>query len=932
MGIQRKACASSSRSSNLRTPARYTGGSVSSRSKTPGTFKTPRTPAARRTPRTPFTSTSITSASDSIASVIVAIVEGRGLARGEIGMASIDLKCPVLTMSQFSDTQRYVKTLTKLQILKPLEIILPSTACENGNATKLFQMVSDEFQHTTISTVQRRYFNETKGLQYINQLCLPDYRTVEMEVSAKYYCLATAAALLKYVEFIQNIMFAPASLKIVFKGSEHTTMIDAVTARNLELLENQRDPKSSHTLYGVLNYTHTPGGARMLRSNILQPSSDLETVTLRQDVVKELTEKEEVFYNLQGVMSKFLDVDHLISHCVQIPKVDSVKVAESNINTVICLKHILALVPVLHEFLKDCENPLLKAYCKTLEDARFELIMSKINLIIHEDTMYQKGTLPMRTQKCFAVKPKVNGLLDVARRAYTEIVDDITAMIRQLGQQYNLPMKSAFSTVRGFYIQLYCGGKDSFSAKDLPPVFLKVTKVKNTLNFTTPDLIKLNDRVENSLDEIYLMTNIVMKELLMSVRELISVLYKLSEIVSTLDMLLAFAHACTLSSYVCPEFTDTLAIKMGRHPVLEKIGAGSTVPNNTYAAEDCNFVVITGPNMSGKSTYLRQVALLQIMAQMGSFVPAEYASFRLTSHIFSRVGSDDDMETNSSTFTLEMKEINYITQNATNNSLIIIDELGRGTSAQEGVGICWAVCEHLLKTKAFTFFVTHFSELTAMDGLYANVENYFFEVHRSFSREGSCEKITYTHVMSRGKTQEKHYGLKLAGMSTMPGEVLQDAEQLAHHLDTLRKKNQAVDPEVSRQRAVFKLATKLLQLARNSRLEEHSLRTYLTKVKKKERKERRQTKENVQLTEEAQLAKTHRLAFQSAAIVYVYKRPFFHNLKRGDGEMRPGEGGAERWCLAWGWVLRQTGFSWAKPVISGSDRPPEHGSMRTVKK
>nr|KAG5709651.1 hypothetical protein BaRGS_027676 [Batillaria attramentaria] len=204
-------------------------------------------------------------------------------------MASIDLKFPVLTMSQFSDSQTYVKTMTKLQILKPLEIVLPNTACENGNVTKLFKMISDQFQQTTISTVQRRYFNETK---------------------------------------------------------------------------------------------------------------DLETVMMRQDVVRELTDKEEVFYNLQGVMSKFLDVDHIISLCVQIPKQDTVKTAESKITTVICLKHVLGLVTVLHDFLKDCENQLLKAYCK-----------------------------------------------------------------------------------------LYCGAKEHITAQDLPSIFIKVTKFKNTLNFTTADLI-----------------------------------------------------------------------------------------------------------------------------------------------------------------------------------------------------------------------------------------------------------------------------------------------------------------------------------------------------------------------------------------------------------------------------------------------------------
>ena len=230
----------------------------------------------------------------------------------------------------------------------------------------------------------------------------------------------------------------------------------------------------------------------------------------------------------------------------------------------------------------------------------------------------------------------MNGLLDVARRTYTETVDDITFLVKQFSKQYNLPLRSAFSSVRGFYIQLYCGGKEKVGAKDLPPAFIKVTKFKNTLNFTTADMLRMNDRVQNSLDEIYLMTNMVVTELLMSIREFISVLYKLSDIVSTLDMLLAFAHACTLSQYICPEFTDTLAVKLGRHPVLEKVTGSPTVPNNIYADEDSNFVLVTGPNMSGKSTYLKQVALLQIMAQVGSFVPAEYASFRLTSHIFSR--------------------------------------------------------------------------------------------------------------------------------------------------------------------------------------------------------------------------------------------------------------------------------------------------------
>ncbi|XP_041374859.1 mutS protein homolog 4-like isoform X2 [Gigantopelta aegis] len=799
----------------FRTPARD---SVS-RSKTPGSHCTP------------HGGTSTTPSADPTYTIVVALVEGRGLARGEIGMASLNLKSPVLVLSQFSDSQTYVKTVTKLQILQPLEIIMPNTACESGNMSKLFKLITDHFQYTSVSTVQRKYFNETKGLQYIRQLCLSECQAIEMEVSAKYYCLAATAALLKYVEFIQNIVFAPSSLKVVFKGSEHTTMIDAFTSKNLELLQNLRDPKSEHTLYGILNYTKTPGGARLLRSNILQPPCDLETINTRQEIVVELTEKEQIFYNLQSVIGRFIDIDHLISLCVQIPKQESVKTSDSKITNIIYLKHTLELVAPLLEFLKDCENPLLKAYCKSLEDSRFDAMIKSINSVIHEDTKYQKGALNMRTQKCFAVKPKVNGLLDLARRTYTEIVDDIVGVVKQLGEQYNLPLRTGFSTARNFYIQLYCGGSEQHSEENLPGVFLKVTKFKSTLSFTTTDLIQLNDRTKESLQEIYLMTNIVVTQLLTDIRDHVCCLYKLSECVSMLDMLLSFAHACTLSSYVRPEFTDTLAIKQGRHPILEKIGVDVPVPNNTYASEDSNFVIITGPNMSGKSTYLRQVALLQIMAQLGSFVPAEYASFRIADQIFSRIGSDDDMETNSSTFMLEMKEINYIVQNVTPTSVIIIDELGRGTSAEEGVGICYAVCEHLLKTKAYTFFVTHFMELTNLDNLYPNVENYFLEVQRSFSVEGNCEKIHYTHVLSKGKTKEKHYGLQLAEVSTIPHSVIADAKNISVKLEEQKKRNMTTDPENQRQRSVFKLGIALVQVAKNSRLDHDSLKSYLQNLK-----------------------------------------------------------------------------------------------------
>ncbi|CAI8056057.1 MutS protein homolog 4 [Geodia barretti] len=269
-----------------------------------------------------------------------------------------------------------------------------------------------------------------------------------------------------------------------------------------------------------------------------------------------------------------------------------------------------------------------------------------------------------------------------------------------LSSKYNLPIKVCGSNSRGFYMQLYtgAGAPPELDVDNLPSDFMKISKNRNTINFSTADLLRLNDRAQEATKEIYVMTNVVVNELIKDLRSNIGCLYKLAECVSMLDMLHSFAKSCTLSSYVRPEFTDTLAVKQSRHPILDIISF-NLVPNNIFASRESNFILITGPNMSGKTTYLKQVALLQIMAQVGSFVPAVYASFRVTSQIFSRVGSDDDISSNSSTFMLEMRELSYVLQNVSSNCLVIVDELGRGTSNEEGFGICHAVCEHLLTTK-----------------------------------------------------------------------------------------------------------------------------------------------------------------------------------------------------------------------------------------
>ncbi|XP_023607578.1 mutS protein homolog 4 [Myotis lucifugus] len=785
------------------------------------------------TPQMGYSATSSSAVSVHSPSVIVAVVEGRGLARGEIGMASIDLKSPQIILSQFADNTTYAKVITKLKILSPLEIIMSNTACVVGNSTKLFTLITENFKNVNFTTVQRKYFNETKGLEYIEQLCIAEFSTVLMEVQSKYYCLAAVAALLKYVEFIQNSVYAPKSLKICFQGSEQTAMIDSSSAQNLELLVNIQDSRNNHTLFGVLNYTKTPGGSRRLRSNILEPLVDIETINMRLDCVQELLQDEELFFGLQSVIARFLDTEQLLSVLVQIPKQDTVNAAESKITNLIYLKHTLELVDPLKIALKNCNTPLLRAYYGSLEDKRFGIILEKIKTVINDDARYMKGCLNMRTQKCYAVRSNINEFLDIARRTYTEIVDDIAGMISQLAEKYSLPLRTSFSSARGFFIQMTidCAALPN---DQLPSEFIKISKVKNSYSFTSADLIKMNERCQESLREIYHMTYMIVCKLLSEIYEHIHCLYKLSDTVSMLDMLLSFAHACTLSDYVRPEFTDPLATKQGWHPILERISVEKPccqpIP---YITEGSNFLIIPGPKYEWEIHIFKQIALCQIMAQIGSYVPAEYSSFRIAEQIFTRISTDDDIETNSSTFMKEMKEIAYILHNVNDKSLILIDELGRGTNTEEGIGICYAVCEYLLSLKAFTLFATHFLELCHIDAMYPNVENMHFEVQHVKNTSRNKEAILYTYKLSKGFTEEKNYGLKAAEVSSLPPSIVLDAKEITTQITRQILQYQRSTPEMERQRAVYHLATRLVQTARNSRLDPDSLRTYLSNLKKK---------------------------------------------------------------------------------------------------
>lgn len=391
-------------------------------------------------------------------------------------------------------------------------------------------------------------------------------------------------------------------------------LIDSGTARNLELTVNLSSQGHQGTLFGVLNQTLTPMGSRLLRTNILQPSKDKRAISSRLDSVELLSRDEELFYSVREALKSFPDVDHLITSFIQEPSRPTIKVSEQAINNVIILKHTLRTIGLLAQPLAGRIDKLLESIHNRLSDPRLERFIELIDQSIEPNTVYEKKPVALRNQRCFAVKARENGLLDVARLTYKETIEDMFEVINGYSENYAINLKVQFNANMGYHLSTTT---DLLDGHPLPLIFVNVVKKGKSLSFTTLDLIKKNAKIEDSLTEVYMMSDAIVKELACQIRTDIGALYKASEAIAMLDMLSSFAYQYTVSEYIRPNFTDTMAVKQGRHPIIERLQE-AFVPNDIYASYAHTFQIITGPNMSGKSTYLRQVALLCIMAQIGS--------------------------------------------------------------------------------------------------------------------------------------------------------------------------------------------------------------------------------------------------------------------------------------------------------------------------
>ncbi|KAL1852253.1 MutS protein msh4 [Paecilomyces lecythidis] len=362
----------------------------------------------------------------------------------------------------------------------------------------------------------------------------------------------------------------------------------------------------------------------------------------------------------------------------------------------------------------------------------------------------------------------------------------------------------------------------------LPDTFINVFRRKNTLECQTLDLVKLNQKIMDSHNEVVNMSDRSIQELIEDIRSEISPLVKVSEAIAILDMLAAFAQLVTTQEYVRPELTDVLAIKAGRHPIKEKIQSNKFVPNDAYAAQQSRFQIITGCNMSGKSTYIRSLALMTIMAQIGCFVPAQYASFPIVHQLFARVSTTDDIEANMSTFAAEMREVSFILRNIEPRSMVIIDELGRGTSTTDGLAIAIAIAEALVESHALVWFATHFRDLARIMSERCGVVS----LHLAVELSPEASKMTMLYRIAEGHVQERFYGLALAKLVALPPKVLEVARTVSEKLTQIVEHRQGSSRAVAiarRRNLILRLKEQLTQ-AKDGNMEDADLKDWLGRL------------------------------------------------------------------------------------------------------
>ena len=573
--------------------------------------------------------------------------------------------------------------------------------------------------------------------------------------------VTAAGCVMQYLEETQKCSLVHISTIKPYQTGKYM-LLDRNTRRNLELVETLREKQKRGSLLWVLDKTKTAMGARRLRSALEQPLIDEKEIVRRYDAIDELNGNVITREEMREYLNPVYDLERLIS-----------KISYKTVNPrdMVALESSLSMLPHIRFLCSNFTSGLFREFYEkldTLEDI-YELIH---NAIVEEP--------PVSVREGGIFRNGFHEEIDRLRNAKTEgktWLAELEAKERENTGIKNLRIK--FNKVFGYYLEV----TKSFISQ-VPDTWTRKQTLTNAERYTTPELKEMEDVILGAEDRLYSLEYTVFCELRDKISGQMERIQNTASVIADIDMLASLAYVAEHNHYVRPSVNHRgeIRIKEGRHPVIEQITEhGMFIANDTFLDGDTHrVVIITGPNMAGKSTYMRQTALILLMAQIGSFVPAESADLSLVDRIFTRVGASDDLASGQSTFMVEMTEVANILHNATKDSLIILDEIGRGTSTFDGLSIAWAVVEHIVDRKkigAKTLFATHYHELTELEGKLAGVQNYCIAV-----KEDGDDIVFLRKIVKGGA--DRSYGIQVAKLAGVPEEVLCRAREISDSLES----------------------------------------------------------------------------------------------------------------------------------------------------
>lgn len=678
------------------------------------------------------------------------------------GLAVCDITTGDFYSSEIKETNNFQILLDEIARYNPAEIITNSLFFNMQN--EILQ-IKERFK-VYISSVNDETFNEDAS-QLKNFFNFYDNEGNDVtKLEEKRLGIGAINSLLEYLNNTQKVKLEHINTIKIYDINKYMSL-DINARRHLELTEKMRDKSKKGTLLWVLDKTSTSMGGRLLKRWTNNPLLSVDRINERLHAVEELKNNMILRDELRETLKKVYDIERLIG-----------KIAFGNANArdMISLKNSLSQLPEIKQILSTTSSNMLSTLYENLDE--LEDVYKLIELSITNDP-------PITITEGGIIKTGYNEDVDQYRKATTEGKTWLVELeVREKEKTGIKNLKVGYNKVFGYYIEVT---KSNLNL--VPDEYIRKQTLTNGERYITEELKNLEAQILGAQDKVVGLEYDIFIEIRNKIAKQIERIQQTANIVATLDVLVSFAEVSSDLNYIMPIVDESgeIDIKEGRHPVIEKmLPRNEFVANDTYLSkEDDRFSIITGPNMAGKSTYMRQVALITIMAQIGCFVPATYAKIGIVDKVFTRVGASDDLSMGQSTFMVEMSEVATILKNATPNSLVILDEIGRGTSTYDGLAIAWAVVEYITdkeKIGCKTLFATHYHELTQLEEKIEGVKNY------SVAVKEKGEDVIFLRKIVKGGTDES-YGIHVAKLAGVPRTIIKRSNEILRTLERKVKIN-----------------------------------------------------------------------------------------------------------------------------------------------